>query len=168
MGRHRRNARRSALPEAAGHRTGAEAKTRVDLSLLTSREREVLALITAGRSNREIADGLFISYRTVKTHVSHILDKLQLRDRTAAAAVGAEAEPGTVPPTGRQDRSTDRCAEAVPWFRDAPIKGGSTVDWRAGLLPATRAGCTVRRWGAESSSLFYGDSRSSVASADAQ
>ena len=52
----------------------------------------MLALITAGRSNREIADALYISYRTVKTHVSHILEKLQLRDRTAAAVAGAGAE----------------------------------------------------------------------------
>jgi two-component system, NarL family, response regulator LiaR len=56
-----------------------------------SRERVVLALIAAGRSNREIADGLFISSRTVKTHVSHILETLQLRDRTAAAVAGADA-----------------------------------------------------------------------------
>jgi DNA-binding NarL/FixJ family response regulator len=64
---------------------------RVDLSALTTREREVLALITAGRSNQEIAEDLFISYRTVKTHVSHILEKLRLRDRTAAAVAGADA-----------------------------------------------------------------------------
>jgi len=68
------------------------------MSLLTSREREVLALITAGRSNREIADSLFISYRTVKTHVSHILDKLELRDRTAAALAGAGAGLGVIAP----------------------------------------------------------------------
>jgi DNA-binding NarL/FixJ family response regulator len=68
-----------------------------DLSVLTSREREVLALLTAGHSNHEIADQLFISYRTVKTHVSHILEKLQLRDRTAAAVVGAAAGLTTIP-----------------------------------------------------------------------
>ena len=57
----------------------------------------MLALITTGHSNHEIADRLFISYRTVKTHVSHILEKLHLRDRTAAAVVGADAGLGTIP-----------------------------------------------------------------------
>ncbi|MFN0090271.1 MAG: ATP-binding protein [Acidimicrobiales bacterium] len=50
-------------------------------------EREVLALIAAGRSNEEIAAQLYISYRTVKTHVSAILRKLGARDRTHAAAL---------------------------------------------------------------------------------
>lgn len=53
--------------------------------VLTKREREVLALLGEGKSNQEIADTLFIAIKTVKTHVSHILAKLDLQDRTQAA-----------------------------------------------------------------------------------
>ena len=52
---------------------------------LTECEHEVLQLIADGRNNREIAEKLFISEKTVKTHVSNILSKLHLDDRTQAA-----------------------------------------------------------------------------------
>lgn len=52
---------------------------------LTSREVDVIRLLAAGRSNRALAGELFISERTVKTHVSNILAKLRLADRTQAA-----------------------------------------------------------------------------------
>ena len=52
---------------------------------LTERELEVLRLIARGKSNKEIADTLIISEKTVKTHVSNILSKLHLADRTQAA-----------------------------------------------------------------------------------
>jgi DNA-binding NarL/FixJ family response regulator len=52
---------------------------------LTPREQDVLRLIAAGKSNREIAEALYISERTVKNHVNSILRRLNLRDRTQAA-----------------------------------------------------------------------------------
>ena len=52
---------------------------------LTEREMDVLRLIAKGQSNKEIADTLIISEKTVKTHVSNILSKLHLADRTQAA-----------------------------------------------------------------------------------
>lgn len=56
-----------------------------EMAELTPRELEVLQLIAAGKSNREIADTLYISERTVKNHVNSILKRLNLRDRTQAA-----------------------------------------------------------------------------------
>lgn len=52
---------------------------------LTNREQEILLLIAQGMSNQEIADELFITLKTVKTHVSNILAKLEVEDRTQAA-----------------------------------------------------------------------------------
>ena len=56
-----------------------------ELQELTEREREVLELIAGGLTNREIAEKMVISEKTVKTHVSNLLDKLDLEDRTRAA-----------------------------------------------------------------------------------
>jgi DNA-binding NarL/FixJ family response regulator len=57
------------------------------VDLLTPREREVLALVAAGRSNREIGEQLYVSVKTASVHVSNILAKLGARTRTEAAAV---------------------------------------------------------------------------------
>lgn len=51
---------------------------------LTNREMEILLLMTEGKSNQEIADELFIALKTVKVHVSNILSKLEVQDRTQA------------------------------------------------------------------------------------
>lgn len=51
---------------------------------LTDRELEILLLLAKGKSNQEIADELFIALKTVKTHVSNILSKLEVQDRTQA------------------------------------------------------------------------------------
>ncbi len=51
---------------------------------LTEREKEVLLLLAAGKTNQEIADELFIALKTVKVHVSNILAKLEVQDRTQA------------------------------------------------------------------------------------
>jgi DNA-binding NarL/FixJ family response regulator len=62
-----------------------------DLDRLTAREREVLAALGRGLSNRQLSDELFISEKTVKTHVSSVLSKLRLTDRTQAALYAVRA-----------------------------------------------------------------------------
>jgi DNA-binding CsgD family transcriptional regulator len=64
-------------------------KKREDLSI-TRRELEILALIAQGLSNREIAEKLFVSENTVKTHSSRVFDKLGARRRTQAVQLGKE------------------------------------------------------------------------------
>ncbi|MFC5233914.1 response regulator transcription factor [Pseudonocardia zijingensis] len=60
---------------------------RIGLGALTAREREILVLVAAGLSNKEIAAELVISERTARTHVSNVLGKLNLSSRTQAALV---------------------------------------------------------------------------------
>lgn len=67
-----------------------EGDRRSPLSVLSPREREVLAELARGRSNRQIARGLTLSEETVKSHVSSILAKLNLADRTQAAIFGLQ------------------------------------------------------------------------------
>jgi len=90
-------ARRARIGVAEAHGDGEV------LASLTSREREVLRLIAAGRSNREIASVLFIAPKTASVHVSNILGKLGAASRTEAAAI-AHRE-GLIPqpaqPSGR-------------------------------------------------------------------
>ncbi len=64
-----------------------EAEIPPGMAELTAREKEVLCLIAKGASNREIAQTLVLSEGTVRNHISHILTRLDLRDRTQAAIV---------------------------------------------------------------------------------
>ena len=83
-------------PEAAGSlvRPGGGWSPAAGLDALTSREREVLAELAKGRSNREIARALAVSEKTVKAHVSSVLAKLGVQDRTQAALVAVRHEQG--------------------------------------------------------------------------
>jgi DNA-binding NarL/FixJ family response regulator len=88
---------RSAPPPRAGRDPAFDA--------LTSREREVLALIGQGKTNTEIAAGLFVSDGTVKTHINHLFAKLQLRDRAAAVVFAFDHDLVTPARDGPSDRT---------------------------------------------------------------
>jgi DNA-binding NarL/FixJ family response regulator len=71
-----------------------------DLASLTPREREVLTALASGLSNTELAGALQLSEATVKTHITRILSKLQLRDRVQAVVVAYET--GLVTPSAKR------------------------------------------------------------------
>jgi DNA-binding NarL/FixJ family response regulator len=82
---------RRLLDRFAGALPGSPEAEPPELSTLTEREREVLGLMAAGLSNAELAERLFLSETTVKTHVSSILRKLGVRDRVQAVVVAYQA-----------------------------------------------------------------------------
>lgn len=79
--------RRLALDSAGTGEYVQQVEIRKPLHLLTRRECEVLQLLTDGKSNRGIGEALFISEKTVKNHVSNILQKMNVNDRTQAVVV---------------------------------------------------------------------------------
>ncbi|MGC1210189.1 MAG: LuxR C-terminal-related transcriptional regulator, partial [Micromonospora sp.] len=81
-------------PRSARPAAPATAEPAVDeLAVLTAREREVLAAVAEGLTNKEIGQRLFISERTIGVHVSHIFDKLQVRTRVQASAIFLRSRP---------------------------------------------------------------------------
>ncbi len=79
--------RSSPAPPRSSTQLAAQASHADTSSRLSIREIEVLQLVAAGRSNAEIADELFISLRTVTTHLTHIFAKLGVESRAEAVAL---------------------------------------------------------------------------------
>jgi two-component system response regulator DevR len=88
------------LIDANAKKQAMESLTEMPGSELTEREREVLALVARGYTNKQIADKLYVSEKTARNHVSHILEKLGLSRRSEAAAFAVEHK--LVPPREQQ------------------------------------------------------------------
>ncbi len=88
------------LIDANATRQAMERLAQMPGNELTEREREVLTLVARGYTNKQIADTLYVSEKTARNHVSHILDKLGLSRRSEAAAFAVEHK--LVPPREQQ------------------------------------------------------------------
>ncbi|HVL04891.1 MAG TPA: response regulator transcription factor [Acidimicrobiales bacterium] len=82
---------RRLIEELATRPLDTPASPHAELAALTEREREVLALVGRGLSNAEIAERLYVSPATAKTHVSHIMTKLYARDRAQLVVLAYES-----------------------------------------------------------------------------
>jgi DNA-binding CsgD family transcriptional regulator len=89
--RHDEPASIPSAPVPAARAVFAVDRSRLEALGITPREHEILELIAAGLSNREIAERLFVSENTVKTHSSRLFDKLQAKRRTQAVQLAKEA-----------------------------------------------------------------------------
>jgi DNA-binding NarL/FixJ family response regulator len=78
------------LIEEFAHRPKSPPARKAELETLTGRELEILHQLARGNTNQEIAGALHLSAATVKTHVAHVLDKLELRDRVQAVILAYE------------------------------------------------------------------------------
>jgi DNA-binding NarL/FixJ family response regulator len=70
---------------------GSADRARADFAKLTEREADVVLAVARGRTNQEIADELYLSVATVKTHISHAMTKLDLANRTQLALLAHDA-----------------------------------------------------------------------------
>ena len=124
------------------------------LDVLTGREREVLTLVARGWSNAEIAERLYLSPATAKTHVGRLLTKLQARDRTQLVVIAYES--GLVTPSGSWQA-------LAPPGEAKPAELSLVLAWRAPrrrwrrrrLGPGGRSRCWRRRRSLRSCRLCF-------------